>query len=231
MLVKDPPRPAVTAAILALAATTLVALMPQYIERMSTMIGTIFQFGNDSGIRDLQDSGIRGRMGALRVALQMFLDHPLLGIGLGNFEHYYQHYAHQLDITPQRGGDLAAHSLYLEFAAERGLLGLAVYLVLIWYIFRIIMRSARQLHAAGLTTYENLVFSYGYALLGYLVTSVFLHEAFRFIWIIYGICLSFPAIAAYETRRVSSSTHNEAEIDEEFRSKPLPVEPAAGNES
>ena len=227
MLVKDPPRPAVTAAILALAVTALIVFLPQYIERMYSMIGTFLQSGNDSG--GVQDSGIRGRLGAMQVALQIFLEHPLLGIGLGNFEHYYQHYALQFGSS-ERGVDLAAHSLYLEIAAERGLLGITVYLVLIWYIFRIIMKSARQLHAAGLTAYENMVFSYGFSLLGYLATSVFLHERARFIWIIYGICLSFPAIAAYETRRISSSAHNEESTNETFRPEPFPVNPVTGND-
>jgi O-antigen ligase len=192
------------------------------------MMGTFFQFGDDN--TGIQDSGIRGRMGALRVALEMFLDHPLLGIGLGNFEYYYQHYAHQLNITPQGGGDLAAHSLYMEIAAERGLLGLTVYLLLIWYIFKVIVKSASQLRAAGLTTHGNLVYAYGYSLLGYLVTSAFLHEAFRFIWIIYGICLSFPAIAAYEMRHAAGSTLDETRKTEEFRPELYPVNPAAGND-
>jgi putative inorganic carbon (HCO3(-)) transporter len=228
MLVKDPPRPAVTAAILALTVIALLALMPQYLGRMLTVAESVSNLGNDT-TSNLQDDSIQGRLSIMHVALKIFLDHPLLGIGLGNFEHYYQQYALQFYI-PHRGTDMAAHSLYLEIAAERGLLGLAVYLVLIWYIFRIIMKSARQLHAAGLTTCENMVFSYGYSLLGYLATSVFLHERARFIWIIYGICLSFPAIAAYETRRVSSSTRNEGRINEEFHPGLFSVEPVAGND-
>ncbi len=208
MLVKDPPRPAVTGAILALAVIALVVLMPQYLGRMYTLISTIFHISNDSS--SLQDTAIEGRLGEMRVALEIFLDHPLLGVGLGNYEHYYQQYSLQFGI-PQRGVDRAAHSLYLELAAERGLFGLGVYLALIWYIFRTILRSARQLRAAGLTTYENMFYAYGYSLLGYLVTSVFLHERARFTWVILGICLSFPAIAAYETWRASSSTRNEGE--------------------
>jgi O-antigen ligase len=228
MLVKDPPRPAVTAAILALTVIALLALMPQYLGRMLTVAESVLYLGNDT-TSNLQDDSIEGRLSIMHVAMKIFLDHPLLGIGLGNFEHYYQQYALQFYI-PHRGTDMAAHSLYLEIAAERGLLGLAVYLVLIWYIFRIIMKSARQLHAAGLTTYKNMVFSYGYSLLGYLTTSVFLHERARFIWIIYGICLSFPAIAAYETRCVPSSTRNEGRINEEFHTGIFPVEPVAGND-
>jgi O-antigen ligase len=201
MLVKNPPRPAVLAVALPLVATVLFLLMPQYVERMYTIIGSIFNPGGES---TQMDSAIQGRMGEMRVALAMFADQPLLGVGLGNYESYFQKYNLLLNLPP-REGDRAAHSLYLELAAERGLLGLAAFFTLIWYISRTIIRSRKKLQSAGLTSLADLVSSYGYALLGYLIAASFLHGSHaRFFWVMLGISLAFPAIANYETARVRS---------------------------
>jgi putative inorganic carbon (HCO3(-)) transporter len=226
MLVKDPPRPVITGTILALAAIALLVLMPQYLGRMYTLIETAFHISNESS--NFQDDAIEGRLGEMRVALGIFLDHPLLGVGIGNYEHYFQHYSLLLDL-PQRGTDRAAHSLYLEICAERGLLGLSVYLAMIWYIFSRVLKSAKRLRAAGLTSYEHMVLSYGYSLLGYLITGVFLHELLRFVWVIMGICLSTPAIASYEIRRASTLIRKEGGINEQSLSGQFPVGSVAGN--
>jgi putative inorganic carbon (hco3(-)) transporter len=228
MLMKNPPRPAVLATIFVLAIATLFLLMPEYLARMYTLIATILHIGDD--ITVIQDTAIEGRLGEMLVAVEVFTDHPLVGIGLGNYEHYFQHYSLQLDL-PQRGRDRAAHSLYLELAAERGLVGLTAYFVLLWYTARTILRSIRKLLAAGLSSYADMAAAYGYSLLGYLVTATFLHDRAQFFWVLLGICLSFPAIAAYESRRVTSPPFKKIEGNGQYQSGLVPVEPYSGNSS
>ena len=195
MLVRNPPRPAVLVAIFASGAAALVLFAPDYVERMFMMLGTVLNITGYSA--NIQDEAIRGRLGEMQVALAAFFDHPLLGLGAGNYEHYYQHYSLALDMA-QRGEDRAAHSLYLELAAERGLLGLTAYFLFTWYVFRTILGSIRRLVAAGITRYAELAAAYGYALLGYLLTSIFLHDTSRFYWVLLGIVLSLPAVVSYE---------------------------------
>jgi putative inorganic carbon (HCO3(-)) transporter len=226
MMIRNPPRPAVIVTIFGAGIATLMFLMPQYLERMYTMVLTALHIGND--IRAVQDTAIEGRLGEMRVALAVFLDHPLFGVGVGNYEHYFQQYSLALAL-PQRGLDRAAHSLYMELAAERGVVGLTAYFVLIWYIVRTIMSSVRELRAAA-SPYSDIAAAYGFSLLGFLVTSTFLHDkGGRFFWVLMGICLSLPAIAASEKRRVSTVQQEESRATREYRVEVIPAGTPSGN--
>lgn len=226
MIIRNPPRPAVIATIIGAGIATMVLLMPQYLERMYTMVLTALHIGND--ISAIQDTAIEGRLGEMRVALGVFLDHPLLGVGNGNYEHYFQQYSLAFHL-PQRGEDRAAHSLYMELAAERGVVGLTAYFVLIWYIVRTIMSSLRELRAAA-SPYVDMAAAYGFSLLGYLVTSTFLHDrGARFFWVLMGICLSLPAIAASERRRISGIRQETGGSPGNCRNELVPAESSSGN--
>ena len=66
------------------------------------------------------------RMAHWQSALEMWTDHPWLGVGIGNYEPAYDRYALPLWQLPLGH----AHNYYLNIAAEAGVLGLAAYLVL-----------------------------------------------------------------------------------------------------
>jgi O-antigen ligase len=57
------------------------------------------------------------------IAVQMFLENPILGVGKRNYQALYVEYSSMLGLDP-RLEDRQAHSLYLELAAEMGMLGL-----------------------------------------------------------------------------------------------------------
>jgi putative inorganic carbon (HCO3(-)) transporter len=225
---KNPPRPAVLLAMFAAAAAALFILMPDYVERMYTMVETMIAM-DGRGSHSI-DTSIQGRLGEMRVALQLFLEHPLLGVGYGNYEHYYQQYSLQLGI-PQRGEDREAHSLYLELAAEQGILGLGAYFMLFFFVVRTLLRSRRMLLSAGLVSYADLVSAYGYSLVGYFVTAMFLHARCKFIWVVVGICLSLPRIAAYETNRARHALLKGDRRTSEGNFDALPAELSTGSSS
>lgn len=66
------------------------------------------------------------RMAHWQSALAMWTQNPWLGVGIGNFEPVYDHYA--LPLWPHALGH--AHNYYLNVGAEAGVLGLAAYLFL-----------------------------------------------------------------------------------------------------
>lgn len=82
------------------------------------------------------------RMAIWQAAWEMFLEHPVLGVGPGNFDLFYPLYA--LPGWPELPGH--AHNYYLNLLAEQGVLGLGVYLVLIGilgiYGFRALRRAS-----------------------------------------------------------------------------------------
>ncbi len=81
------------------------------------------------------------RLAHWQAAVAMFSDHPLLGVGIGNYVPAYPAYA-----LPGWEDPLGhAHNYYLHVAAEGGLVGLAAYLVLwgaaFWQAFRLHLRA------------------------------------------------------------------------------------------
>jgi O-antigen ligase len=95
-------------------------------------------------------------------ALDMWRDHPWVGVGFGNYQTVYGAYA--LPKWPMALGH--AHNYYLNVAAETGLLGIAAYLILIgsasWQMWRNIRRTkdalakALVLGALGLLVHSSV---------------------------------------------------------------------------
>jgi len=80
------------------------------------------------------------RMAHWQAALDMWTDHPWLGVGAGNYEAAYASYA--LPLWPLALGH--AHNYYLNIAAETGAVGLAVYLLLWVAAVAAAWRAARR---------------------------------------------------------------------------------------
>jgi len=97
----------------------------------------------------LEDSTF-GRINADAAAMGMFKDHPILGVGIGNFGFLYDHYAPtpETDIWP------SAQSMYLGLLAESGVLGLLAFLsLLVWAV-----RKGREaIHRFGRDSYPGVV--------------------------------------------------------------------------
>lgn len=79
------------------------------------------------------------------VAWHMFLDHPLVGVGPGQYRSFFPSYHPEL-LDGQYWG--SAHNLFLHHLAERGLLGLAALLAvfgaLLWRAWRRACRDANS---------------------------------------------------------------------------------------
>jgi putative inorganic carbon (HCO3(-)) transporter len=85
------------------------------------------------GVRDVRGAEITDgnfavleRVAHWQAAWQMWSDRPWFGVGVGNYEPVYSHYA--LPLWPLALGH--AHNYYLNIAAEAGVVGLATYVLL-----------------------------------------------------------------------------------------------------
>ena len=85
------------------------------------------------------------------IALHMAADHPLLGVGLGNFPAYQMQTLdrHRISVLgePNAVRVQTTENLYLQFAAETGVLGLIGLAGLAWTCLRLARRLARHLPA------------------------------------------------------------------------------------
>ncbi len=102
-------------------------------------------------------------------ALKMTAHHPLFGVGFGNFTVIYPKYAapkigfHYLFIPH-------ANELFLQIAAENGVIGLTIFLWLVWSILNLGIQNLKQARNA----YDkNLISAILAAVIGFLIYGLF----------------------------------------------------------
>jgi O-antigen ligase len=135
-------------------------------------------------IQDAQSRTLDGRATENKIALAMFADHPLLGVGPGNYPAFYRDYARRI------GNDARVlrepHSLPLEIAAEQGVAGLLGWLVMIVALVGYALRRGVQRRPAGRTLLLALA-TYG-------TGSLFLHgSALRLAYLLIGMLIAVAA--------------------------------------
>jgi O-antigen ligase len=138
--------------------------------------------------------GGTGRVDLWRVAARMSEDHPLLGVGAGNFRVVASSYAGVVDV---RRSDIVyddphvVHNTYLQFFAETGVVGGAAFLIAIGAAVLGLRSSlGRARGSAAVVRRATLV-----ATLGYFACLFFISAAFeKELWILLGLCAAFPAI-------------------------------------
>jgi O-antigen ligase len=192
MVLATPKWPKVAFAAAPLVLIGLAFLPTTYLDRMSTF-GQAWQ-----GLRGrhVDDSAIRGRLSEVRSALMMVGDHPLLGVGSGNYEIHYPQYARVIGLDGRRE-ERGAHSLYLEVAAENGTLGLAVFGGMLAFALSGLQRTRKAFARAGETDFLHLTTAIGIAFVGFLIGSVFLHLSYpRFFWLLAGIAMAVRGLSA-----------------------------------
>ncbi len=85
------------------------------------------------------DDGSRTLMWAAAVSL--FIDHPFLGVGYGNYRFLYADFAFIPGAVP---GLLDAHNIYLQLLAETGVVGFLSFLVLMGLFISLALKSMRR---------------------------------------------------------------------------------------
>lgn len=173
----------------------LLTSMPvQYTERLLTLT----DFIPNSGANPTSDVSFRGRISENLAAWRMFMDHPLLGVGLHNYEANYLNYSRELGLDPRREGR-TPHNLYLEIASEMGLLGLSWLGIFLWMVIRGLRQARKELKSINKQEYDGLIMAVGVSILGFLITSLYQHLATpRYFWMLFGIALAIPDVVRQE---------------------------------
>jgi putative inorganic carbon (HCO3(-)) transporter len=121
------------AIVLALAAAIVVTL-----SLSGTGMASQDQFAVQAGrAQEVDAFTLESRLALWNAAAQMFVQHPVLGIGFGNYRLHFQEYIPGIDYA------LDAHSLYLQFLSETGIAGFLSFLLVSWSFLRTGGRLAR----------------------------------------------------------------------------------------
>jgi len=174
------------------AATIVLLLLPEAVTgRFGTMRGVLP--GNVDGVEI--DNSLEKRKLLVGASLGMFDDHPIGGVGAGNYSANFVQYAIRTGspfMDYHVPGSLEqAHGLYFEAASETGLLGLiTITLALLAAVFTS-MRSRRLLLGRGDERHAALAMGLGIAVASYMIASLVLHEShLRYMGLYFGLIVA-----------------------------------------
>ena len=173
--------------VLVVLALGLLRLLPEdYTARVATLTDIV----TDSTVARSEVS-FRGRTSETTIGWLMFLDHPILGVGTKNYPVFYQEYSRKLGIDP-RLENRSPHSLYVEIAAEQGLVGIFIFSFLIFTIFKGLFRARRIFKKLGMFHMLSMATAVTISMAGYLISSIFIHSSYpRPFWVLVGMTLAF----------------------------------------
>lgn len=182
------PSPRRITAGVAILALGLLVLPEDFTRRLDTLRGLV----PGGPTPDQLDSSIENRKLLMGTAWRMFEDHPVVGVGAGNYDVYFDEYAARVGSPVHEYEDIGRshypHNLYLQIAAETGLLGLGAFGAALLLTFGYLRRAEAAYFAADRETCAALASAFQIALFGYLVTGLFLHGHFqRYLWVLLGL--------------------------------------------
>jgi len=107
------------------------------------------------------------------IAWQMFEDRPLTGCGLGHYDEAHHQYVHErpLGLPLDRGAPYAQHNVLLAYLTETGLIGVALFALLLGLWLRDALRLWRNCEAPVWMRRQALLFLAFFA--SYFVNGMF----------------------------------------------------------
>ena len=179
-----------------LLAVGLLVAVPSYAERLTSLQAiTDAITGNTAGT--VADNSILSRATENIAALNVFADHPLIGVGPGQFSTYYRQYADQIGLL-SKAADREAHNLYLGTAAETGILGLICFLMVLFVTLWELARARRR-WIGRRNDLANMATAFSLSVVTYMTTGIFLHLSYdRYFWLVMALAGATAVIALRE---------------------------------
>jgi O-antigen ligase len=153
--------------------------------------------------------GGSGRSDIWTVGWRMVEDHPVRGVGVGNFTTSSIHYllapgAIKRDEfivdTPK-----VAHNTYLHVLAELGIVGLALFVSILAFSLSCAIRAARRFMEMGDVRMEIVARGLVVAMLGILAADFFISGQFsKQLWLLLGLGPSLLAVSKNEERETAT---------------------------
>lgn len=201
-----------------LGAAIVLTAVPVYTERLAELVAVTETVGT-SGI-DEADGAIQSRITEGLAALLAWADHPVIGVGPGEFPLYYREYADVVGIKV-KAADRELHNLYLGLAAELGIIGITVFLVIIGLTLRDLARARRAVRARD-PLMADLATGFVLSIVAYLSTGIFLHMSFiRYFWLM----LALAAATAVVAMAIAKTGEADVVADGTTTARPEPKDP------
>lgn len=164
-----------------------------------------------------QEQVEQGRTTIWQVALRMGEAHPVNGVGAGNFPTSAKHYLLKPGVLPRTDLILdtpkVAHNIYLQIFAELGLVGLVLFLLIVFFALRAMFRAARNFRDRGDQPAEILARSLLVATIGMLTASFFISiELDKHLWLLLGLGPALLHISRRQPERTEDSVRARSQV-------------------
>jgi O-antigen ligase len=179
-----------------LAASLLVAV-PQYADRLTSLSAIVDAVTGANDPTTTADASILSRATENLAALAVFADHPIIGVGPGQFSSYYRQYADDIGLL-SKAADREAHNLYLATAADTGILGLVCFMgILLTTLWQ--LAKARRRWIGRRPDLANMATAFSLSVATYMTTGIFLHLSYaRYFWLVMALAGAAALIALQE---------------------------------
>jgi len=195
-------KPAQLIVLLLLGVVVMFYIPPSYYQRVLS-IADILPSNGEINIH--KDRAIQGRASENLTAWAMISQHPLLGVGLNNFTYLYQDYTKSLGLAPS-ANSRSPHNLYLEVAAETGVVGLTIFIVMVILAMRSILYARKQFMLAAMEDYANMTTGFAIAFGGYLLAALFVHAAYpRYFYLLIGIAFALSSLSTFDDSKLEQA--------------------------
>lgn len=137
------------------------------------------------------DLSFLNRINTGKVALEIFFDKPILGIGFGNF-YLFSNNWFVLNHSPSSP---VTHNFYLRLLAETGLCGFLIFLLFLGFLFQSLVKGYK--HTKQTKNLEKIKFFQGLSLAFFSILISWLFGEgynFSYIWFIFALILILPDI-------------------------------------
>jgi O-antigen ligase len=125
-----------------------------------------------------------------KAGLRVFLEHPVAGVGLGNFKTTMD----SMGLFQERGGYMA-HNVYVEYAAELGILGLVLFMGILVSVYVSLERVRKLAMRYDDEFFFAVTSGMQTGLLGFCVASLFLSAEYqKTFWILIFLSASVPPL-------------------------------------
>ena len=166
------------------------------------VVGAVFLGSNTSGaVQRLTSTNTSGRSDIWKVGLRMVRANPVLGVGSGNYTVVERDYLLTEPGAIQRGDlivttPLPAHNIYLHIVAEMGIIGLVLFVSILWLSIRSAVKAVGIFRANGQRSLEILGRALVVALAGILAADFFVSDQYsKQLWVMLALGPALLAIA------------------------------------
>jgi putative inorganic carbon (HCO3(-)) transporter len=189
-------------ALIGLIALSGAGLLPSAISERLADAGTLLEIRDVRGV-PINDANyaLIERQAHWQAALNMLTDHPWTGVGFSNYQPLYEQY--RLLNWPMPLGH--AHNIYLNVAAETGVIGLGLYLFLWIVIFMLTFRTIRRAEGFDRAVAVGLMGAWVYLGTHMLVDNLYVNNTHLMIGTLLGLLIVIAARAQASLRPSTSN--------------------------